>query len=149
MKIKISTPVQQHYLKVKALFDENLFKVLNPPFPPVKLLRFDGSDIGDTVVLELNFILFKQKWVSKITDNKTSDNEFYFIDKGVELPFFLGSWEHKHIIIRKGENESEIRDEIEYEGKMGLMSILLYPLLYGQFLYRRPIYKRYFKQPLN
>lgn len=146
MKIKITTRVQQHYLKVKALFDENLFKVLNPSFPPVKLLRFDGSNVGDKVVLELNFFLFKQKWISEITDNKTDEYKFYFIDRGVELPFFLGSWEHKHIIVRIGENESEIRDEIEYKGKVGVMSILLYPFLYGQFLYRRPIYQRYFKE---
>lgn len=144
MKIVISTPVEQDYLSVKEGFNENLFLQLSPPFPPVRLLRFDGSAKGDTVILELNFLLFKQNWVSEITDDQTNENEFYFIDEGVELPFFLKKWKHKHRIIRAG-NQSIIRDEIEYQGPFGLMTLLLYPALLLQFLYRKPIYKKIFR----
>lgn len=144
MKILISTPVEQDYLSVKEGFNENLFLQLSPPFPPVRLLRFDGSAKGDTVILELNFLLFKQNWVSEITDDQTNENEFYFIDEGVELPFFLKKWKHKHRIIRAG-NQSIIRDEIEYQGPFGLMTLLLYPALLLQFLYRKPIYKKIFR----
>jgi ligand-binding SRPBCC domain-containing protein len=96
MKITIETPVNQDYLQVKEGFNETLFKKLSPPFPPVKLLRFDGSTKGDLVTLELNFIFFKQKWTSEIMEDQTTDKEFYFIDKGIELPFFLKKWTHKH-----------------------------------------------------
>lgn len=144
MKIVISTPVEQDYLSVKEGFNENLFLQLSPPFPPVRLLRFDGSAKGDTVILELNFLLFKQKWISEITEDQTNENEFYFIDEGVELPFFLKKWKHKHRIIRAGK-QSIIRDEIEYQGPFGLMTLLLYPALLLQFLYRKPIYKKIFR----
>lgn len=144
MKINIETQVQQDYLKVKDGFNETLFTKLSPPFPPVKLLRFDGSKTGDLVSLELNFLFFKQKWTSKITDDKTTEQEFYFIDKGVELPFFLKEWQHKHRIINTKEG-SIIRDEITYKSGFSLLTLLLYPALYIQFLYRKPIYRKIFK----
>jgi ligand-binding SRPBCC domain-containing protein len=144
MKINIETQVQQDYLKVKEGFNETLFTKLSPPFPPVKLLRFDGSKKGDFVSLELNFLFFKQKWTSEITEDKTTEQEFYFIDEGVELPFFLKEWQHKHRIINSGEG-CIIRDEITYKSGFSLLTLLLYPALYIQFLYRKPIYKKLFK----
>lgn len=143
MRFTISTPVAQDYLTVKKGFDENLFKRLSPPFPPVKLLRFDGSQKGDFVSLELNFLLFKQVWTSQIVADNTDNKEFYFIDEGIQLPFFLGKWQHKHRIIKNGE-QSIIRDEIQFKGRYGWMSPILFPALYLQFLYRKPIYKRMF-----
>ncbi len=144
MKINIETKVEQNYLAVKEGFDETLFTKLSPPFPPVKLLRFDGSKKGDIVTLELNFLLFKQKWTSEITEDKTTSKEFFFVDKGVELPFFLKKWQHRHRLIKAGEN-TVIRDEITYQGTFGILTVLLYPALYLQFLYRKPIYKKIFK----
>lgn len=145
MQIKLETTVEQGYLDVKARFNESLFKKLSPPFPPVKLLRFDGSEKGDLVTLELNFIFFKQKWTSEITEDNTSDLEFYFIDQGMELPFFLKKWQHKHRVISTGIG-SIIRDEIEYEAPFGILTYLLYPALWLQFAYRKPIYKKIFKR---
>ncbi|WP_373520410.1 hypothetical protein [Aquiflexum sp.] len=144
MKINIETVVQQDFLKVKEGFNQSLFTKLSPPFPPVKLLRFDGSIKGDFVTLELNFIFFKQKWTSEIVADKTTDQEFYFIDKGVELPFFLKEWQHKHRIIKSGQG-SIIRDEITYKSGFSLLTLMLYPALFLQFLYRKPIYKKIFK----
>jgi len=144
MEINIETKVDLDYLAVKEGFNETLFTKLSPPFPPVKLLRFDGSKKGDIVSLELNFLLFKQKWTSEIIEDNTTSKEFYFVDKGVELPFFLKEWHHKHRLIRAGEN-TVIRDEITYKGKFGIFTALLYPALYLQFLYRKPIYKKIFK----
>jgi ligand-binding SRPBCC domain-containing protein len=143
MKITIETPVNQDYLQVKEGFNEKLFKKLSPPFPPVKLLRFDGSTKGDLVTLELNFIFFKQKWTSEIMEDQTTDKEFYFIDKGIELPFFLKKWTHKHRIVKDGEN-SIIRDEIDYQSPFWILTWLLYPAMLLQFAYRKPIYKKIF-----
>ncbi|TDK45545.1 SRPBCC family protein [Algoriphagus formosus] len=143
MNLIIETPVKQDYLKVKEGFDEKLFTRLSPPFPPVKLIKFDGSQKGDVVSLELNFLLFKQKWTSLITEDQTNEKEFFFVDEGTELPFFLKKWTHKHRIIKKGD-QSIIRDEIEYEAPFKIMTWLLYPALWGQFMYRKPIYKKIF-----
>lgn len=145
MKIHLQTSVEQGYLDVKAGFDASLFQKLSPPFPPVRLLRFDGSQKGDLVTLELNFIFFKQKWTSEITADQTSDLEFFFVDEGVELPFFLKKWRHKHRVISTGLG-SIIRDEIDFEAPFGLMSVLLYPALWLQFAFRKPIYRRIFRR---
>ncbi|WP_296701829.1 hypothetical protein [Algoriphagus sp.] len=145
MEITIKTNVEQDFLSVKEGFNESLFNKLSPPFPPVKLLRFDGSKKGDLVSLELNFIFFRQKWVSKIIEDNTSEKEFYFIDQGIELPFFLKYWKHKHRIIKAGEN-SIIQDEISFKAPFILLTWLLYPAMLLQFGYRIPIYKKIFKK---
>lgn len=145
MKLTIKTSVEKDYLAVKAEFGKELFDKLNPPFPPVKLLQFDGSKKGDLVSLELNFILFRQKWISEIVEDQTDDKEFYFVDKGKVLPFFLKSWRHKHRIIKYGSG-SIIQDEIDYASPFWLMTALMYPLLWIQFAYRKPIYRRFFKK---
>lgn len=143
MHIKLTTLVSQNYKKVADNFDEKLFKALNPPFPPVKLLRFDGSCKGDEVHLELNFLLFRQVWKSLIIENGKTREEVYFIDKGIQLPFFLSYWKHTHRIRKHGEH-TVIIDDIHFRTPFLLFDFLMYPLLYGQFIYRKPVYKKYF-----
>lgn len=142
--IKIVTRVNAALQTVKAGFDDQLFQKLNPPFPKARLLRYDGNTTGDTVVIELDFIIFKQQWTSKITANFDGLSQHYFIDEGTKLPFFLKSWRHKHSL-ESGKKGTYIVDDIEYTTPFKLTDWLMYPLLYGQFLYRKPIYKRYFK----
>lgn len=145
MHIKISTRVSAPFEKVMNGFDQNLFQRLNPPFPPVKLLRFDGSKKGDLVSLQLNFIFFKQNWTSEITDEHNSKGHFYFVDQGVELPFFLKQWRHKHVVNAVA-GGSEIVDDIYFRTPFRLFDIIMYPVLWLQFMYRKPIYKKYFSE---
>lgn len=98
---------------------------------------------GDMVSLELNFILFKQVWTSAIIDQKTTETEIYFIDQGTKLPFFLKAWHHKHRLIRQGEG-TVIADEITFETPNRLLDYVMYPLMWAQFAYRKPIYRRAF-----
>jgi ligand-binding SRPBCC domain-containing protein len=116
----------------------------------VKLISF-GQKVGEKVTFELNFFIIRQVWVSKITDSYLSVEESYFIDEGVQLPFFLKYWKHKHRIVRdntsvKGTG-SKIIDEIEFRTPTILTDYIFYPILYLQFLYRKPIYQRIFKTP--
>jgi ligand-binding SRPBCC domain-containing protein len=145
MKITIKTKVEQDYLEVKQGFNKDLFLKLNPPFPPVKLLRFDGCRRGDKVSLELNFILFKQIWTSIITADRTDGQEFFFVDEGKKLPFFLRFWKHKHRVLRQ-DSGAIIVDEINFSARLKILSPLLYPALYAQFWYRKPIYKKIFRK---
>ena len=141
MRLKLVTRVDNDHLSIKALFTSDLFLALNPPFPPVKLLRFDGCKKDDQVALRLNFILFKQDWESLITEDHTSDAEFLFVDEGVKLPFMFTYWRHRHLI-RAVEGGSEIVDDIEYKTPGWLPALLLKPVLWLQFAYRKPIYRR-------
>lgn len=143
MRIKISTLVKQPYTQVFAGFDQNLFIKLAPPFPPVKLLRFDGCKVDDRVALRLNFIFFKQTWESLITDYQENQQEISFVDEGVKLPFFLKYWKHHHRVIKQGQHTS-IVDDISFKTPFFLLDYLMYPVLYLQFLYRKPIYRKTF-----
>ena len=60
MKLKIQTSVAKNYQQVWEGFTEDLFNQLSPPFPPVKVIQFDGCHKGDIVELELNFLLFNE-----------------------------------------------------------------------------------------
>ncbi|MEQ8581904.1 MAG: hypothetical protein RIC30_16820 [Marinoscillum sp.] len=145
MRIVIRTSVSADLKEVKQGFTEQLFLSLNPPFPPVKLLRFDGCEKGDQVALELNFLLFKQQWISEITESADRTGSWSFVDVGRKLPFFLRTWEHRHVVIQVGKG-AEIVDDIRFSTGALLSDVLLYPVLWAQFLYRKPIYKKWFNK---
>lgn len=144
MQIRISTKVAQSLEAVRDGFNAELFVKLNPPFPSVEVLKFDGCQKGDFVELLLDFKVSKQKWVSEITFDNETKEIFEFIDEGIHMPFPFTSWKHHHMIIAK-ENGCHIIDQIDYQANNKLMTILVYPLLFLQFLYRKPVYRRVFK----
>jgi ligand-binding SRPBCC domain-containing protein len=144
VNIKISTKVNQSLLKVWEGFNLELFSKLAPPFPPVVVKEFGGCLKGDKVHLELNFILFKQDWISDIVDQKRTESEIYFIDEGIKLPFFLKYWQHRHRLVKDNQG-TLIIDDITFKTPTILTDFLFYPLMYLQFLYRKPIYKKVFE----
>jgi ligand-binding SRPBCC domain-containing protein len=146
MHLKLKTKVESDFLKVKDKFNEELFVKLNPPFPPVELKEFGGCEKGDKVHLRLNFIFFKQDWISEITFDNTDDKVFEFIDEGTQLPFFLKSWKHHHIVEKIDSSGSFIIDDVTFKSPFMLIDFLLYPVLWLQFAYRKPIYKKFFKK---
>lgn len=143
MKLKIETSVKSNWIKVKEGFNQSLFLQLSPPFPTVKLLQFDGCEQGDKVTIELNFIFFKQLWDSEIIEDGTTSDSWYFVDKGVKLPFFLKTWHHRHVISAHNEG-AKIIDDVTYTTGTLLTDLLTFPLLWIQFMYRKPIYKKVF-----
>ncbi len=145
MQIKVRTYVEQPYQLVASGFTKELFMQLNPPVPPVKVLRFDGSQKGHEVHLELNFWLFKQKWISYITEAGVEPGEVWFVDEGIKLPFFLQAWRHKHRIVQHPGGGTYIIDEVEFKCPFRGFDYLFYPLLMLQFIYRKPVYKRIFR----
>lgn len=141
MQFKIKTTVEQDYQSVFMGFDKRLFLALNPPLMPLKLLRFDGCKTGDEVHLEL---AFGMKWISLVTDFQEREDEIFFIDEGIQLPFFLTYWRHKHRIIKNGTGTILI-DDITYRSSSKIMDYLLFPFLWMQFKYRSPVYRRIFR----
>lgn len=144
MHLLLKTPVRQPLSAVWAGFDQALFDQLSPPFPPVDVIRFDGCRTGDVVHLRLNFLIFHQNWISVITDQQISPNEVYFIDQGTRLPFFLTAWHHRHRLVSDPAGGTVIVDDIRYQTPFWLTDYLLFPLIWLQFAYRKPIYKRIF-----
>jgi ligand-binding SRPBCC domain-containing protein len=124
-------------------FDDTLFQKLNPPWIMAELLRFDGNQVGHEVHIAINFIFFKQKWISVITSNTSVSGDYEFVDEGRQLPFFLKTWRHRHVI-RPQDQGTAIIDDIQFSTGWLVGDVLLYPLLWAQFAYRKPVYRRYF-----
>ncbi len=144
MHILIKTLVKGNYLKIIKRFDRELFETLSPPGAQIKLVRFDGSKTGDIVHLQLKLMgLIKQDWISEITSDGQDDQKAFFIDEGKQLPFFLTSWKHRHVVENKNDH-SEIIDDIHFKTPSWLTDVLLYPVLYLQFVYRKPVYRKIF-----
>ncbi len=147
MKINIKTVVNNTPQKVYEGFDKSLFLALAPPFPVLELLRFDGCDVNDLVEVRLNFLVFKLQWNAMIIQNEQNNGSFLFVDVGTKLPFFLHKWQHSHYINSvEGGAKSQIIDDIYFTTGLKLTDYLMYPVVYLQFLYRVPIYKKIFNK---
>lgn len=150
MRFCLETQVSQSLPRVWAGFNRPLFERLSPPFPPVEVIRFDGCRQGDVVHLRLNFLLFRQDWISLIVDQQSHANEIYFVDQGTQLPFFLTFWQHRHRLLPvsadAADGQTLIIDDVTFRTPFLLTDYLLYPLLWLQFAYRKPIYRRWFSR---
>lgn len=142
MQIRITTRVTMPLDRVIERFDRDFFLKLMPPFPPVRLLRFDGIRTGDEVHLELLMPPLKpQLWIGRIIEYQRTADELVFIDVGATLPFFLSSWHHRHIM-KSVAGGTSITDAITFQSSWRVFDFLLYPVMWCQFYYRKPIYRR-------
>ncbi len=145
MHIVISTEVNGFYLDLIDHFDENLFRFLLPKILPVRLIEFGGSKKGDKV--HLRFLgLIQADWISRIVEHGVNDNEAYFVDEGVSVPFGITKWRHRHVVRHLSQEKSFIIDDIHFAGQNRFMTFLLYPILYLSFLPRKSLYKKYFRR---
>ena len=145
MHLIVRTDVNQPLKQVAAGFNEKLLKALAPPFPPMKLQRFDGSKKGDIVAMELQLGFMKQRWVSEITDHGETDKEWYFVDEGRVLPKPLKYWRHRHRLLSLPQGGTRIIDDLTYSSGNRFLDLVLYPAMLAQFIYRKPIYKKRFR----
>jgi ligand-binding SRPBCC domain-containing protein len=145
MRIRIVTPLDTDFATVVQHFDERLLAAVSPPFPPTRLLRYDGNRPGGEVHVELNFMFFRQVWKSVIVSHEENDERLVFTDEGTQLPFFLAAWHHQHRVERTATG-CRIVDDLRFRSPSPLTDWLLYPLMYGQFWLRKPLYRRYFER---
>lgn len=141
MKIQLEVEIPGQVDSVFAQFDQKLFEALSPPFPPVRVLRFDGCEVGHEIHLSMPV----GDWVSVITERVVAPTEAYFVDEGTKLPFPFVYWRHRHIV-RSTQVGVLIIDDIEYKTKSSLTDILIRPVLKQLFKARHPVYRRYFQE---
>ena len=143
MNIQLKTTVKGNFKTIMARFDRALFEALAPKVPAMEIVEFTGSRKGDTV--HIRFLSpVNVEWVSRITEDAENKTEAYFVDEGVQLPFPLSFWKHKHIVRKITEDTSCIIDDITFKGPNGLVTLLLYPAIFLGFYPRKKIYKAYF-----
>ncbi|MFA8300519.1 MAG: hypothetical protein ACEPOV_10180 [Hyphomicrobiales bacterium] len=142
MKLQISTLIQGNYMDIYKAFDKNLFNFLNPIKSLVTVKKFEGTSTGNR--FHLKFPL-SQDWKGIITETKETDNYCYFTDEGLNLPFGLIQWRHRHWIIRLDDNESSITEDISFKCSSIFLNAIMYPFFWAVMYFRRFYYKRYFK----
>ena len=121
-----------------------MLEALAPPWVKLFIKKFDGSKIGDHVILEVIFLgLISQHWENRVINSFESNEECFFIDEGVVMPFPIVFWKHTHRISGSGD-KSLISDEIEFRCRSKLIAFIFYPILWIQFFWRKPVYRRYF-----
>jgi ligand-binding SRPBCC domain-containing protein len=146
MHFQIRTPVAGNPREVFKRFDRALFMRLAPPGVRLTLHQFDEPlAVGGVVHLEVKFFgLLRQEWFNRITALEAGDRQSSFVDEGERLPWPLRRWRHHHII-RLGPQGTEIVDDITYHSANALLDVLMFPIVYFQFLYRKPVYRKYFR----
>jgi ligand-binding SRPBCC domain-containing protein len=148
MHFTMSTHVAAPPAQVWEGFTKELFLALAPPFPPFHLRRFDGCRRGDEVHIELGAGPFRQPWTSTITDHGVQpDGTYYFVDEGQQLPTPLRFWRHRHLMQPAPGGGTYIVEDLEYRTGLGLLDGLMRPMMWAQFAWRRPIYRRWFGKP--
>ena len=146
--ICIETPVRGEFSEVFNRMDRELFEFLMPKYQPIRLLRFDGSAVGNEVHLRFGFPIFSN-WVSRIDEVRCTDSECYFVDVGTALPFPLAHWKHIHRVAKRTEDSSTIIDEIYFSTGFPWFDRIFKPLLVGMFSQRIALYQKYFGTPTN
>jgi ligand-binding SRPBCC domain-containing protein len=146
MKIRFETPIELGYLQIRDKFDRQLFEALSPPGVSVLLRRFDGCKKGDEYHLGLNFLGKSQEWQGVITDEKTTDTEWAFVDEGKVLPWPLVEWKHTHIVEKVSDNSSLIVDDIDFECATPWLIPVVAPGLWLMFAIRPYKYHQYFRK---
>ena len=145
MRLTLRTAVAQPPAQVLAGFTRALFEALAPPFPRLRVLRFDGCRTGDHVDIELDTGVKRLRWTALIVDHgQRPDGTLFFVDEGQQLPPPLRHWRHRHLIAPGPNQTSVVVDDVEYRTASPLLDALLYPALWAQFAWRRPIYRRWF-----
>jgi ligand-binding SRPBCC domain-containing protein len=145
MFVTLRTTVAQLPAQVMAGFTRELFVALAPPFPKLRVQRFDGCRTGDQVEIELDTLVKRLPWTSLIVDDgQLPDGTHFFIDEGQLLPPPLRYWRHRHLIQPSAAGGSVIVDALEYRTASKLLDALIYPAMWAQFAWRRPIYRRWF-----
>ncbi len=143
MNLKFENTVNFSFNKVVKNIGKDMFMALNPPWNPMKLLRFDGTKVSDEVHLELNLGIKNVPWISKIVKSELNDVEFNFIDIGLKILPGMKSWHHQHIFRKIDNDKTLIIDDISFETENGFLDLLYRNLISIQFLYRRYAYKNF------
>lgn len=139
MNINLKSVVKGDLASVSQRFDADLFRYLLPP--GASLIEFGGSKKGDRVHLKLPIA---GEWISEIIEDGGSEDQLYFVDEGVTLPFPLKKWLHRHVLHKDGQ-QVIIEDNMNFSTGFKLLDILFYPMLYFAFLPRTWQYGKYFK----
>lgn len=102
--------------------------IISSPFPVIEKIEMSSNPLktDSTVSLLLNFLIFRQNWIMKISEVKPFE---VVTDIQVKGPFKV--WEHKHIFEETNVGV-KMTDNIIFSPPWGVIGLLTLPLLYLQ-----------------
>lgn len=145
MRLLFRTPVKKDFLFIKEKFTRELFLYLAPPWATIDIKKFDGCKTGDEIHVHINQSGLKQEWVSLITDEIQTDDEWCFVDEGKVLPWPMTYWKHRHRVLKMSNGHSEIVDDIHFECSPKWMNYPTYAVVYAVMGIRPSRYKKFFE----
>ncbi len=150
MDITVSIPIPYKANQVFNALNKDAFIALtsSAQFPKVKLVEYQGQAPGSKVHLELDFIFYRQPWISLISENQNVNGPgiFWFEDVGTVLPFPFKTWKHLHKVIATTDSSCVINEQVSFATGMKLLDFLLIPVVKKMFTNRKPIYLKYFNE---
>jgi ligand-binding SRPBCC domain-containing protein len=145
MNLTLKTAVKGNYKNIIAAFDRKLFEALKPPFGEMEIVEFTGSKKGDKVHIKFHSPI-KAEWISDIVEDKVTDEQAWFVDVGINLPWPLATWTHRHIVEKIDDQNSRIIDDITFTGSNFILTVFLFPAIFIGFYPRKKVYQEYFKK---
>ncbi len=141
-KIFIRCEVAVPFDQVIAGFNRHLLEALSPPLMKLRIHRYDGQSVGDRFSMQLGPELLHMRWEGLVSAAGRTPGTFWFEDVGVQLPFPLKRWKHKHLV-RKSGTGTVIIDIVSFSTGNSILDVLCYPFLKGMFLARISKYQQY------
>ena len=127
--------------KVKSEFNNILFLKHLTKLLPVKIIEWDGTYDGAKAHLAFWFFGWRD-FIVNHKENSENKISFSFVDEGINLPFYLKNWRHKHEAYK--ENDFIIiKDEVNFTADSKFLDLFLFPLLVMPILIRKIFYKTY------
>lgn len=133
-----------NFEKVSEGFHDIKFVEFLTQSQPVKIIEWTGIQNGRNAHFKLWFFGWRNFKVSHEAYKK-NNKMLYFIDRGIDLPFGLSSWEHQHIV-EKEKDIVLVKDIVNYSHPSKFIGILLYPMLVFPIIIRKILYKLYFRK---
>jgi ligand-binding SRPBCC domain-containing protein len=142
--VSITTFIPLPIQEVTKRFDRRLFDYLAPPFPKLKIKRYDGQKKGDVIQLSLGLWPIFLPWHLVIVDAWEDEKSWGFTDQATMLPFPLTAWRHEHRLVAIGPMETSIEDFVGFRAGPNWLTKLMQPIVHNMFTSRKPAYLRYF-----
>ncbi|MFO7978298.1 MAG: hypothetical protein R6U64_06520 [Bacteroidales bacterium] len=152
MRIILKTTIKRDFQTVVSGFNKELFEYLIGYYPLVKLRRYDGQEHGDMVHFNFGWS-GTNEWKVVVKDSELTSKNYWFIHRGLTMPFGLDFWQHMHRVVALGKNKTAIIDYIQFESKWKWLNplnfVFLYLVLFPQKLFYRRYYYGKFSPPGN
>ena len=142
-KIIVRCRVSSPFHAVVQGFNRQLLESLSPAMMQVRILRYDGQQNGDCFTMQIGPPFLNVRWEGKVTASGETSASYWFEDVGVQLPFPLKQWKHRHVVRKSGEG-AVIMDIVSFTTGNKFLDMLCYPFFKNMFRNRIKKYQRYF-----